>query len=320
MPLRLLKKMIPNRIKHGIKLEFLRSIDAEIRETMRREGHDVCQALLKERGVLKHAILDELYSPWEGRTVPGIYSFDSSDFASPPKGEGFPIPPTGLRMGYYEEDSEEVYVKDGKEAADRLKAIYTENGGTFDESSVVLDWGCASGRVLRHFGAEARAGDFWGADPDEHCILWNKENLSPPFRFVTSSAYPHLPFEDNTFTFVYGISVFTHLLHFADTWLLELKRVTRPGGHVLLTVHTEASVDFFEKEFWPYWLPRETDLDRLRNHDMTALAGGSWRTNFPFFRQAWLQKEWGLYLDVVDIRPAFAQFGQTAVLLKKPLG
>jgi SAM-dependent methyltransferase len=49
---------------------------------------------------------------------------------------------------------------------------------------------------------------------------------------------PPLPFEDASFDLVYSISVFTHLdEEMQDAWLNELKRVLRPGGILIITVH-----------------------------------------------------------------------------------
>jgi ubiquinone/menaquinone biosynthesis C-methylase UbiE len=51
---------------------------------------------------------------------------------------------------------------------------------------------------------------------------------------------PPLEYEDSKFDFVYALSVFTHLdetLQFQ--WLLELRRVLRPEGILILTVYNE---------------------------------------------------------------------------------
>ena len=51
---------------------------------------------------------------------------------------------------------------------------------------------------------------------------------------------PPLPYSDEAFDVIYCISVFTHLddAH-TRAWLRELKRVLRPGGVLLLTIHGE---------------------------------------------------------------------------------
>jgi SAM-dependent methyltransferase len=49
---------------------------------------------------------------------------------------------------------------------------------------------------------------------------------------------PPLPFaEDNSFDLVYAFSVFTHIpAEHQEAWLLEMKRILKPGGFLVCTV------------------------------------------------------------------------------------
>jgi SAM-dependent methyltransferase len=48
-------------------------------------------------------------------------------------------------------------------------------------------------------------------------------------------------FPDQSFDFIYALSIFTHLTEpLQSFWVEELGRVLRPGGHLLLTVHGES--------------------------------------------------------------------------------
>lgn len=312
------KRLLPRNLKHDLKLRWLRSVLPQLvpmlEETIKAGANEV---LIEKGAVLRKAILPEIYDPWPGRTPRGTYHLDAAALRSPARDGELPVPPPELRQGYSVE-SEDAYIEDGANTARLLRTMLDENGSPINAQSVVLDWGCASGRVLRHFRAEAEAGaTFWGTDLFEHCILWDRENLSPPFRFVTCTACPHLPFEDNTFTHIYGISIFTHIVHVADMWLMELRRILKPGGHLLVTVHTEAALDEFKRGYWPPWLERGTDLDPLRKHDFSAVTQGTWDNTYPFYKADWLRKDWSRFMDVVDLRPAYIPYVQTAVLLQK---
>jgi ubiquinone/menaquinone biosynthesis C-methylase UbiE len=133
-----------------------------------------------------------------------------------------------LVMGYGADH--EAFLASGKRTADFVRSILARENLSIGASDSVMEWGCASGRVLRHFESEARVCDFWGVDQDSDHIDWAKENISPPFKFVTSTAYPHFPFEDGKFKLVYAMSVFTHIFHLIDMWLMEFKRIMAPGG------------------------------------------------------------------------------------------
>ena len=51
---------------------------------------------------------------------------------------------------------------------------------------------------------------------------------------------PPTKFEDGAFDAILAISVFTHLdQDLQNAWLAELKRIARPGGIVLASVHSE---------------------------------------------------------------------------------
>ena len=224
-----------------------------------------------------------------------------------------------MRMGYGT-GSDEEFLKSGLKTNSSIRSIMADNNILLDNNSVVLDWGCATGRVLRHFAKEAESGEFWGMDKDEVSMIWAKANLAPPFNFLTSTAYPHFPFQDNKFSFIYGVSVFTHIEHLVDVWLMEFRRILRIGGYALFTVHDENTAKWlheYQTAPWP-WIPPDLDLPEIPKHDVTNITifSGNWGGTHTFFKQEWIRKEWGRYLDIVEIRP-FAEGYQSAVLLRK---
>ena len=65
------------------------------------------------------------------------------------------------------------------------------------------------------------------------------ENL-PNISFNTNTLEAKLPYEDNSFDVIYGISIFTHLseqMHF--DWYKELYRVLKTNGILFLTTQGE---------------------------------------------------------------------------------
>jgi SAM-dependent methyltransferase len=223
-------------------------------------------------------------------------------------------------MGHAADDHE--YLEAGAASARFIRGILEREGAPIGPGQWILEWGCASGRVLRHFAPEATQGNVWGVDQHGPSISWCKDHLSPPFRFVTCTAYPHLPFEDGTFNVVYAGSVFTHLLHLMDMWLMEFRRILRPGGHALFTVHDEhtwrvlCSSSEAQKRIVDPSHP-ESFAGSL-DHDVTFLyAGGSWDRVVSFLRSDWIRRDWSQYLDVVSFEPQSESY-QTTVVLRKP--
>ena len=103
----------------------------------------------------------------------------------------------------------------------------------------ILEFGCANARVLRWFADWAEHGEAWGVDIDSDLVLWCHQNLSPPFHFTVSTTQPSLFFEDRFFSLVFATSIFTHIDDLYLSRICELRRITKPGGFVFITIHDE---------------------------------------------------------------------------------
>jgi SAM-dependent methyltransferase len=100
----------------------------------------------------------------------------------------------------------------------------------------VLEFGCGSGRVLRHFRNIAGL-RLAGTDANPKPIAWDRKNL-PGIDFYDNALEPPLASDDGSFDLIYALSVFTHIpLEWQRSWLDELRRVLIPGGYLLCTVH-----------------------------------------------------------------------------------
>jgi SAM-dependent methyltransferase len=101
----------------------------------------------------------------------------------------------------------------------------------------VLDFSCSSGRVVRPLAAALPEVRWHGCDPNAPAIDWMREHV-PAVGVQVTPKTPPLAFEDASLDLVFAISVWSHYsARGALTWLGELQRVVRPGGHVLLTTH-----------------------------------------------------------------------------------
>ncbi|MDP3912519.1 MAG: class I SAM-dependent methyltransferase [Bacteroidota bacterium] len=100
----------------------------------------------------------------------------------------------------------------------------------------ILDWGCGPGRIIRHLPAVIGNGcEYFGTDYNAKTIDWCTKNL-PDISFNKNSLKADLPYPNEFFDMIYGISIFTHLseqLH--HDWYNELLRILKPGGIMFLT-------------------------------------------------------------------------------------
>lgn len=148
--------------------------------------------------------------------------------------DGLPLPPAKLVHKVVGHFDLEVFYEGGRTRFDYLQSILTQGGVDVDALRDVLDWGCGSGRVLRQWRQRPQV-QIYGTDYNPELIAWCRDAL-PFARLSTNGLAPPLPFPDNSFDLLYGISVFTHLAeHMQLEWIEELKRVVRPGGYLLLT-------------------------------------------------------------------------------------
>lgn len=152
-----------------------------------------------------------------------------------------PMPKPVDREGYLKEENSDRYWASGladwtniRSAIDRFQ--------TTSAPARLLDFGCASGRVLRHVLAQPNSiEEIWGCDLAPANVDWIKRHLPDTIQCVPNEVRPKLPFEDGYFDVVTAFSVFTHIDHEEIDWLRELKRITRTGGLLYLTIHNEAT-------------------------------------------------------------------------------
>jgi SAM-dependent methyltransferase len=147
----------------------------------------------------------------------------------------YPLPCTADREGYYGEQHYDYWLSGLRDYLG-VKMALARHGRALTQGTAVLDLGCASGRVLRHFLCQERALELWGADINHRHVDWMLRFLGPSLKVFQNSVLPSLPLEDNSMSLVCAFSVFTHIDAFELAWLAELRRVLKPKGIAYITV------------------------------------------------------------------------------------
>ncbi len=179
----------------------------------------------------------------------------------------------------------------------------------------ILDIGCASGRVLRHFACQRDTPEIWGTDINGRHIRWMSEFMPSNVRPVFLPSLPNMPFEDNYFDVVTAFSVFTHIDTFESAFLAEIRRILRPGGLGYLTAHTEPTWEAWGKEAavpdssLANKVAKFPDLREDLRHPMTQgfqayrhKEVGPYRS-LAFHKASYIQSTWGRYLNIEEIIP-----------------
>jgi ubiquinone/menaquinone biosynthesis C-methylase UbiE len=224
-----------------------------------------------------------------------------------------PIPPRRLWLGYN-------YPTHGKMHVDAMFAILSASDFALRPGDRVLDFGCGAGRMIRHLRSQAETSEVWGTDISAEHILWCKRNLSPPFRFATTTKVPHLPFEDRSFRLIYCGSVFTHIDDLADAWLLELRRILTPDGRLYVTIHDNDTVRLMDSDA-AEWLHRvrARKLFRKSKDSFDMISIGRDDLSQVFYDREYFSHMARSAFEVLSVTPE-AYFYQTAYLLKRSAG
>jgi SAM-dependent methyltransferase len=220
-----------------------------------------------------------------------------------------PLPPAELAAYILGSDDTtgvlEAYVEQGERIA---AAIDGRLGPEWSwQGKRVLDFGCGAARVLRQFLDHAGEAELHGVELDERCVAWIEANLSPPLRVLRGAALPPLPYPEAYFDLIWSTSVFSHLADSWSAWLLELRRLLKPGGIAIVSVMGAACSQAIAEEEW--------DANRI---GMAVLGyGRPWSAGGPMILHAewWIRAHWGRAFTV-EAFEAGAIEGQDAVVLR----
>jgi SAM-dependent methyltransferase len=121
-----------------------------------------------------------------------------------------PLPSPGDREGYHGSRHYDYWLSGLKDYL-CIKQTLGKQGSDWKGSARILDLGCASGRVLRHFLCHEKGLNLWGVDINLRHVEWIRRFLGSSLKVFQNTTLPSLPLEDNTFSLVYAFSVFTHI-------------------------------------------------------------------------------------------------------------
>jgi SAM-dependent methyltransferase len=226
------------------------------------------------------------------------------------------LPPPLLRFRVHGALDEESYVHAGRVLARRVAEVLYSQGLDF-AGARLLDFACGSGRIAQELKRLEPAIDLYGCDNDPEAIAWAASHLAHVGHFSRSPLAPPTPFAAGFFDGIYAISIFTHLDETAqDEWLAELRRIVRPGGIVLASVHgagattscTEAELETLRVRGFLYRVDRKgaLKLDGLPDAYQTT-----------FHTQAYVYGEWLRWFEVVDYVEGGLEGHQDLVVLQR---
>lgn len=230
-----------------------------------------------------------------------------------------PIPSTAQREGYYGSNHFNYWASGLRDYCQLMEWL-EKNRASCDS---LLDLGCASGRFIRH--AHRNFKEVAGCDINRSHVDWVGRHLPREIKVFQNTSVPTLPLPDNSIDVITAFSVFTHIECFDTTWLMELRRVLRPGGVAWLTIHGERTWKEIAPT-WPLYTALITHPDYLATKNNPAPPKDRtvfrWRTEQSyssnvFYTRRYIDDIWGRILSVKDLFPALPLFQDVVVLRKE---
>jgi len=224
-----------------------------------------------------------------------------------------PLPPESLRHRVHGAADAESFLEVGRQCGQDIVAGLKRIGRAPDAFEAVLDFGCGCGRVLRWLKPEFASARVFGSDIDRQAMAWCAANIVGG-SFSVNAGLPPTGYASQSFDLIYAISVFSHLDEdFQFYWLNELRRITKPDGIVLLSIHGSFYLDHLE----------EAMVAEIKAKGMLFVVSDGWKNIFPDWYQIALHtKEYILdryarYFDVLDYIPGGMNGAQDLVILRR---
>jgi SAM-dependent methyltransferase len=194
-----------------------------------------------------------------------------------------------------------------------IKSLLPQNW-SFDGKNV-FDFGCGPGRILTPALAENPEANYYASDIYEPHVIWLREQL-PAVNVMLSGEYPPLPVPDGHFDLTWAFSVYTHLLDNWSDWLVELHRMAKDDGLLVITIFGPGHVSLAEE-------PIGEDIIGMN----VFFPSAPWEAGGPLIALSewWIRAHWGRAFEILEIRPGDQSgppplFGQGVVVMRKKPG
>jgi SAM-dependent methyltransferase len=240
---------------------------------------------------------------------------DPPDYRAYALKDPYPIPALEDRECYFPDQDYDYWIS-GLTDFLRIREALEDEGVKISQSFRILDFGCSSGRVLRHFASHTPAAQLYATDVNANHIEWLDRYMREKVTCFQCMNLPTLPLEDNSFDLIYAFSVFTHIDEMEAAWLAELHRVLKKGGCAWFSIQSEDTWRLLEDEghfmyghlkyneanmtgvtitpdLFSNPMPEEKYVFRFNN--------GVVYNTCVFHQRSYIAREWGKFFDVLKI-------------------
>lgn len=279
-------------------------------------------------------IINDELGETEQKTI--LSELTDDELSAHVKSDRSPIPAPRDRQRYGGDDHLIYWMMGLGDALLNDRLILKYLGKSRDDPVTTFDFGCSSGRVLRHQNILRKTSRTLGSDINPYSIAFVRSYLPPEIIGLHNVVFPPLPLPDNSVDFVTANSVFTHIDHFEEAWLMEISRILRPGGAAFLTFHSEHTFeglrqpDHFLRTALLYGyrldgpgvsvpLVTAADLDRGMSAERLVFNNLNWPVGSAqvFHHTDYIRRKWSQFLDLEEIIPRAHGEHQNGAVMRK---
>ncbi len=197
------------------------------------------------------------------------------------------------------------YLRSGHLMARTIYELIRSHTISVKEQARVLDFGCGPGRLTTWLRSRFIRWELHGTDTHAESVAWAQSNLNDVAQFTCNVGVPPLRYWDGSFDLVIALFVFTQPNDESQSeWFEELVRVTRPGGHLIVSApehHERGSVAAISSARTPSMKLSDWSSFYRTNHLAT-----------DFIRQAW-----GKFARIEQIVPRWLNRDQALVICRR---
>jgi SAM-dependent methyltransferase len=236
--------------------------------------------------------------------VEQLRAYSAADLAD----ETFPVPPAAIRRRVAV-GGEQTFRSTGLiHTESYAAALRKTRGQQLADNAEILDWGAGPGRMTRHLLAAAPNSRISAVDIDADAIGWLQAHL-PVHHAAVTGIRPPLPLPSDAVDLLVGHSILSHLDEDdQDAWLIELARVTRPGGTVMVSINGPTALRWHVEH--PLSAMPGAIAAAMPTLGFFFWRGEGWESEFhegyhtAFHEPAYVREHWSRWFEVLDLLPA----------------
>ena len=206
------------------------------------------------------------------------------------------------------------YFASGYMQMHRWLALLEHSGFNLRTASTIMELGCGSGRLLRHLRC-IKGARLIGTDVEADKIAWCRAYL-PGIEFYAHGIEPPITgLDDGTASLIYASSVFTHIpLATQEAWLVELRRILKPDGYLLVSVLNRQYMDEMLTPDQARQVEDNGHFELTWEDDNVSVSSQLTRQWDVFQSRAELNEVFGRHFHLLDFVPSH----QDLLVLQKP--